>query len=73
MTKKIITVASAIDKIVQDDIDSIRQELQSKVEPIFLIDILLYGTKGVNDYTLLELQTELDSRFDNRYIINPEL
>ena len=64
-----MTRKQAIDKIVADDIDDIRQELQSKGEPCYLVDILIQGHVGYQEMTNQELQTELYHRFDKNYAV----
>lgn len=64
-----MTRKQAIDKVVADDIDDIRQELQGKGEPCYLVDILIQGHIGYQEMTNLELETELLQRFDKEYTV----
>ena len=62
-----MTRKQAIDKVVADDIDDIRQELQSKGEPCYLVDILIQGHVGYQEMQNFELEVELSNRFDRTY------
>ena len=64
-----MTRKKAIDKIVQDDIADIRQELQGRGEPCYLVDILIQGHVGYQEMNNLELETELYQRFDKEYTV----
>lgn len=71
MEPKEISKKTAIEKIIADDVESI---LFNNVEGRgYLYELLKYGHEGWFSLTIEKLQAELDNRFDEQYIINPEL
>lgn len=70
---KEISKRTAIDKIIRDELENIEFEIQQNGTSSHLKEILEVGHDGWMNATMIELQIAIDSRFDNEYIINPEL
>lgn len=70
---KEISKRTAIDKIVRDEMQDIEFEIQQKGVSGHLREILEVGHDGWMETSVVELQRELDNRFDGDYTINPEL
>lgn len=73
MEPQIISKRTAIELIVDDDVDTIEQRSLHDNDTVYLKELLQYGHEGYISYTIDKLQNELDNRFDSIYEINPEL